>query len=129
MSNRTTSISGPRSATVADILERVLDKGVVIAGDIKIRLVEIELLTIQIRLVVCSVERAMAMGMDFWRTDPSWSALAGQASPQPALGSPSRDVLAAGMNPVLQQKDDLAERVQRMEELLLRMEQRMAKID
>ncbi len=72
--------SATRSSSLADILERVLDKGVVIAGDIKIKLVEIELLTIQIRLVICSVERAMEMGMDWWRTDPNWSALARQAA-------------------------------------------------
>jgi hypothetical protein len=61
------------SSTLADILERVLDKGVVIAGDIKIKLVDIELLTIQIRLVICSVERAKEMGMDWWETDPNLS--------------------------------------------------------
>ncbi|UQA57626.1 gas vesicle protein [Polyangium aurulentum] len=65
-----------RSATLADILERVLDKGVVIAGDIRIKIVDIELLTIQIRLVVCSVERAVEMGMDWWTLDPNLSKLA-----------------------------------------------------
>ncbi len=54
------------SASVADILERVLDMGVVIAGDIRIKLVEVELLTIQIRLVVCSIEKAKEIGMDWW---------------------------------------------------------------
>lgn len=54
------------SASVADILERVLDMGVVIAGDIRIKLVDIELLTIQIRLVVCSIEKAKEIGMDWW---------------------------------------------------------------
>jgi hypothetical protein len=54
------------SATLADLLERVLDKGIVIAGDIKIKLVEVELLTIQIRLVVCSVEKAKELGLDWW---------------------------------------------------------------
>lgn len=57
------SVSG---ATLADLLERVLDKGIVIAGDIKIKLVEVELLTIQIRLVVCSVEKAKELGLDWW---------------------------------------------------------------
>ena len=61
------------SSTLADILERVLDKGVVIAGDIKVKLVDIELLTIQIRLVICSVDKAVEMGMDWWKTDPAWS--------------------------------------------------------
>jgi hypothetical protein len=55
-----------QSSTLADLLERVLDKGIVIAGDIKIKLVEVELLTIQIRLVVCSVEKAKELGLDWW---------------------------------------------------------------
>jgi len=56
------------SSTLADVLERILDKGLVIAGDIKIKLVDIELLTIQIRLVVCSVDKAREMGIDWWTT-------------------------------------------------------------
>ena len=58
-------------STLADILERVLDKGIVIAGDIKVNLVEIELLTLQIRLVVCSVDKAIEMGMDWWTHNPN----------------------------------------------------------
>jgi hypothetical protein len=54
------------SSGLADVLERVLDKGVVIAGDIKIKLVDIELLTIQIRLLISSVDKAREMGMDWW---------------------------------------------------------------
>lgn len=57
------------SATLADVLERILDKGVVIAGDIKIKLVDIELLTIQIRLLICSVDKAREMGIDWWMTN------------------------------------------------------------
>jgi Gas vesicle protein len=60
-------------ATLADILERVLDKGIVIAGDIKVKLVEIELLTIQIRLVVCSVDKAKELGLDWWVNHPAFS--------------------------------------------------------
>ena len=60
------------SSTLADVLERVLDKGVVIAGDIRIKLVDIELLSIQIRLVICSVERAREMGMDWWVNNPAF---------------------------------------------------------
>lgn len=63
---RQTISHGVESATLADILERVLDKGVVIAGDIKIKLVDVELLTIQIRLVIASVDKAKEMGMDWW---------------------------------------------------------------
>lgn len=64
------------NATLADVLERVLDKGVVIAGDIRVNLVEIELLTIQIRLVICSVDKAKEMGMDWWVNNPAFSSRA-----------------------------------------------------
>lgn len=62
------------STNIADLLERVLDKGVVIAGDIKVSLVDIELLSIQIRLVICSVDKAKEMGMDWWVNHPVFSA-------------------------------------------------------
>ena len=64
---------GPAPANLADILERVLDKGIVIAGDIKVNLLDIELLTIKIRLLVVSVDKAMEMGIDWWRNDPMLS--------------------------------------------------------
>jgi hypothetical protein len=60
----------PQPATLADILERVLDKGIIIAGDIRVNLLEIELLTIKIRLLVVSVDKAEEMGIDWWRNDP-----------------------------------------------------------
>src|SRR4051812_33903200 len=61
------------SASLADILERVLDKGIVIAGDIQINLLDIELLTIKLRLLVASVDRAKEMGIDWWESDPMLS--------------------------------------------------------
>lgn len=61
------------STNLADLLERVLDKGIVIAGDIKIKLVDIELLTLQIRLVICSVDKAREMGMDWWTDNAMFS--------------------------------------------------------
>jgi hypothetical protein len=61
------------SANLADVLERVLDKGMVIAGDIKINLLDIELLTIKLRLLVASVDKAKEMGIDWWEHDPSLS--------------------------------------------------------
>ncbi|MEU8139207.1 gas vesicle protein [Streptodolium elevatio] len=64
------------SANLADILERVLDKGIVIAGDIKINLVDVELLTIKLRLRIASVDRAKEMGIDWWESDPSLSSKA-----------------------------------------------------
>lgn len=59
------------STNIADLLERLLDKGIVIAGDIRISIVDIELLTIQIRLVICSVDKAKEMGMDWWVNNPA----------------------------------------------------------
>ncbi len=56
---------------LADILERVLDKGIVIAGDIQVNLLDIELLTIKLRLLIASVERAQEMGINWWEGDPS----------------------------------------------------------
>jgi hypothetical protein len=61
---------GGGPANLADILERVLDKGIVIAGDIQINLLDIELLTIRIRLLVASVDRAREMGINWWESDP-----------------------------------------------------------
>ena len=63
-------------ANLADILERVLDKGIVIAGDIQINLLDIELLTIKLRLLVASVERAQEMGINWWESDPTLSSRA-----------------------------------------------------
>jgi len=67
---------GPNTSNLADILERVLDKGIVIAGDIKIDLLDIELLTIRLRLFVASVETARKAGIDWWETDPALSSTA-----------------------------------------------------
>ncbi len=58
------------SATLADILERVIDKGVVIAGDIKVNLADVELLNIKIRLLICSVDKAVELGINWWQSDP-----------------------------------------------------------
>ncbi|MFF2545170.1 gas vesicle protein [Kitasatospora sp. NPDC058063] len=66
----------PSSANLADILERVLDKGIVIAGDIQINLLDIELLTIKLRLLIASVDKAKEMGIDWWEHDPSLSSQA-----------------------------------------------------
>jgi chromosome segregation ATPase len=67
---------GIQTTNLADILERVLDRGIVIAGDIKISLADIELLNIKIRLLVASVEKAREMGIDWWQSDPALSSKA-----------------------------------------------------
>ena len=62
---------GPhRGQGLVDVLDRILDKGLVVAGDIKVNLANVELLTIQIRLLVCSIDKAEQIGMNWWRTDP-----------------------------------------------------------
>lgn len=88
------------SSNLADILERVLDKGIVIAGDIKVKLVDIELLTIQVRLMIASVDKAREMGMDWWLRNPDFSS---QAKPE-ALQEKSLEI------------DKLRERIARLEE-------------
>jgi hypothetical protein len=75
------------SSTLSDVLERVLDKGVVIAGDIRVKLVDIELLSIQLRLVICSVDKAREMGMDWWVNHPVFNSR-GESAELP--GAPQR---------------------------------------
>ncbi|MEU8749027.1 gas vesicle protein [Streptomyces sp. WAC 01325] len=85
-------------ANLADILERVLDKGIVIAGDIRINLLDIELLTIKLRLIVASVDKAKEMGIDWWEDDP-------------ALSSRAR------RNELARENAELRERLERLEQL------------
>jgi hypothetical protein len=102
----------PEQANLADILERVLDKGIVIAGDIQINLLDIELLTIKLRLLIASVERAQEMGINWWESDP-------------ALSSPKRDSdeedddEATGRKQLEEQNQELRERIERLEQRLL----------
>jgi len=63
-------VNPSRTHGLVDILDRVLDKGLVIAGDIKINLANVELLTIQVRLLVCSIDKAEQIGLNWWRSDP-----------------------------------------------------------
>jgi hypothetical protein len=76
---RRASLAGrpPSGDSLADILERVLDKGIVIAGDIQINLLDIELLTIKLRLIVASIDKAKEMGIDWWETDPALNRASG----------------------------------------------------
>ena len=62
-----------RTHGLVDILDRVLDKGLVVAGDIKINLANVELLTIQVRLLICSIDKAEQIGLNWWRSDPRLS--------------------------------------------------------
>jgi hypothetical protein len=67
------------TTNLADLLERILDKGIVIAGDIKVKLADVELLTIQIRLLIASVDKAKEIGIDWWEREPT---LSSRARPQ-----------------------------------------------
>lgn len=74
-----------RGTDLADLLERILDKGVVIAGDIRVDLVSIELLTIKVRLLIAGVDKAREMGIDWWENDPFLTSRAPDLSEQNAL--------------------------------------------
>lgn len=90
-------VSPNRTHGLVDILDRVLDKGLVIAGDIKINLANVELLTIQVRLLVCSIDKAEEIGLNWWRHDPRLTM------------SPDTSVLAT---------DDVQRRLERIERQL-----------
>lgn len=66
-------LSPTRSQGLVDVLDRILDKGLVIAGDIKVNLANVELLTIQVRLLVCSIDKAEQIGLNWWKFDPALS--------------------------------------------------------
>jgi Gas vesicle protein len=79
MQSRLPTVSG--TTNLIDILDRVLDKGLVIAGDIRVSLANVELLTIRIRLLVCSVDKAEQIGLNWWKYDPNLSTVAPAALP------------------------------------------------
>jgi Gas vesicle protein len=94
----------PESQSLADILERVLDKGIVIAGDIQINLLDIELLTIKLRLLIASVDRAREMGINWWESDSSLQSV-----------GPPED---SDRGQLEQQNRELRERLERLERQL-----------
>ena len=75
----------PSTTTLVDILDRVLDKGLVVAGDIRVSLANVELLTIRIRLLVCSIDKAAEIGLDWWRRDSFLSSQAEESDVVAAL--------------------------------------------
>ena len=108
--NRSSGLPGrpTESTNLADILERVLDKGIVIAGDIQINLLEVELLTVKLRLLIASVDRAREMGINWWESDPSLQAV------------DDRDALEQGDNGEQLEREnrELRERIERLEQRL-----------
>jgi len=93
-------------AGLADILERILDKGVVIVGDIKVKLVDVELLTIKIRLLVASVERAKEIGIDWWTSDFELSSKAKQLHEENRLLRERLDRIEAALKPAGKRKSN-----------------------
>jgi hypothetical protein len=106
---RTAGLPGRPSepTNLADILERVLDKGIVIAGDIQINLLEVELLTIKLRLLIASVDRAREMGINWWEGDPSLQKVGPESEP---------DELDGGR--LERENRELRERLERLERQL-----------
>jgi hypothetical protein len=92
-SGNVVAATGHEPANLGDILERVLDRGIVIVGDIRVSLLDIELLTIKLRLVIASVDTAREMGIDWWEHDP-W--LTSRSRDQVEQGARSPDELEAG---------------------------------
>jgi len=80
------------ATNLAEILERVLDKGIVIAGDIKIQIADIDLLTIKIRLLVASVDKAMEMGINWWQTDSYLSSKAQESEKEERIKKLEKEV-------------------------------------
>ena len=93
-------------AGLADILERILDKGVVIVGDIKVKLVDVELLTIKIRLLISSVERAKEIGIDWWTSDFELSSKAKQLHEENQLLRQRLDRIEAALKPAGKRKSN-----------------------
>lgn len=119
MADRSRSIRrNTNSDTLADILERVLETGIVIAGDIRVNLNDVELLTIQIRLIICSVDKAEQIGMDWWK---SASYLSSTTSDESAQSSIDRGEDASGRSTA----DVLAS----LDDRLARLEKRLGSVD
>jgi hypothetical protein len=107
-----------RGDSLADVLERVLDKGIVIAGDIRVDLLDIELLTIRIRLLVSSADKAAELGMAWWRNDPFFTGQPVEASPNDDRGdgAPALDDGAtAALTRLADNTDELLRRVTALE--------------
>jgi hypothetical protein len=79
LSSDRTSLISSRPPGLVDVLDRILDKGLVIAGDIKVSLANVELLTLQIRLLVCSIDKAEQIGLNWWRYDTNLTTRAAAA--------------------------------------------------
>ena len=102
-------VTPTRGHGLVEILDRVLDKGLVIAGDIKINLANVELLTIQVRLLVCSIDKAEQIGLNWWRHDPRLTAT-GPGAPNAALAAGDLDARLERIERQLAQLTDAPKR-------------------
>ena len=104
-SRRLAGASQAGSSNLADLLERVLDKGIVIAGDITLCLGEIELLQIKIRLLIASVDKAREMGIDWWQHDPALSSAAKRTAVERDELMQRLDRLEAMLGPLIRERE------------------------
>ncbi|PYP86952.1 MAG: gas vesicle protein [Blastocatellia bacterium AA13] len=95
MSNERSNLITSRPPGLVDVLDRILDKGLVVAGDIKVSLANVELLTIQIRLLVCSIDKAEQIGLDWWRYDSNLTARTEATASENRLGRRIAELEAA----------------------------------
>jgi hypothetical protein len=115
--NYGTQQTAPRSSiatssggsSLADVLERVLDKGIVIAGDISVSVAQTELLNIRIRLLISSVDKAREIGINWWENNPHWS------SPTPQIDAQQQHQLQAQTQMLLEQNQALVDRINALE--------------
>jgi len=94
---RIPTVSG--TTNLVDILDRILDKGLVIAGDIRVSLANVELLTVRIRLLVCSVDKAEQIGLNWWKFDPNLTQAMPRAQAPQVLPPPSAQTRETAVRP------------------------------
>ena len=121
MSSERSTLITARPPGLVDVLDRILDKGLVIAGDIKVSLANVELLTLQIRLLVCSIDKAEQIGLNWWRYDTNLTTRAERAEAEnlelrerlSELESEIRKLAAAGIATASQEEKQVANSRQR----------------
>lgn len=121
MSSERSSLITARPPGLVDVLDRILDKGLVIAGDIKVSLANVELLTLQIRLLVCSIDKAEQIGLNWWRYDTNLTTRAERAEAEnlelrerlSELELEIRKLAAAGVAATTREQDQLGNNRQR----------------
>lgn len=104
-----TALTRPRGDGLADLLDRILDKGLVVAGDISVSLLDIELLTIRVRLLIASADKARELGIDWWRRDPHFTGQAQNGRAGNALEQENR-LLRERLERLEARLDDVLER-------------------